>query len=86
MSDVLEITTLDAMQLQVTPATTAVVVLAQAAPTLVQVVSPGPQGPPGSATSVSTDANNRTTTGSDGGIYTPDITADPLAYYILAKA
>lgn len=41
---------------------------------------------PGALASISTDANNRTTRGSDGGLFTPDITSDPLAYYILAKA
>lgn len=32
------------------------------------------------------DPDNRSRLGSDGGIYTPELTADPLAYYILAKA
>jgi hypothetical protein len=48
----------------------------------------GEQGVPGqsgSAASLSADAGNRSTVGSDGGIHTPDLTADPLAYYILAK-
>lgn len=34
----------------------------------------------------SLDQNNRSRIGSDGGIYTPELAADPLAYYILAKA
>lgn len=38
------------------------------------------------AAPISADPGNRTTTGSDGGIYTPEIVADPLAYYILARA
>ena len=46
----------------------------------------GAQGVPGPAAFVSTDPNNRTTTGNDGGLFTPDIMSDPLAYYILAKA
>lgn len=37
-------------------------------------------------TKPSTDPDNRSTLGSDGGIYTPEIAVDPLAYYILAKA
>lgn len=44
------------------------------------------QGPPGPTAFVSTDPDNRTVLGTDGGFYTPDIAADPLAYYILAKA
>lgn len=32
------------------------------------------------------DPDNRSRLGSDGGIYTPELTTDPLAYYILAKA
>jgi hypothetical protein len=39
------------------------------------------------ATIVSSDVNNRVTSGSDGGIFVPDdLATDPLAYYILAKA
>lgn len=34
----------------------------------------------------SNDPNNRSKVGSDGGIFTPEIVVDPLAYYILAKA
>lgn len=34
----------------------------------------------------SLDQDNRSRLGSDGGIYTPELAADPLAYYILAKA
>ena len=37
-------------------------------------------------TKVSLDQDNRSRTGSDGGIYTPELITDPLAYYILAKA
>ena len=44
------------------------------------------QGPPGPSWFPSADAGNRTVLGSDGGVYTPDIETDPLAYYILAKA
>ena len=43
------------------------------------------RGPPG-VTPISTDADNRLTTGTDGGLHVPDIMADPLAYYILAQA
>jgi len=39
-----------------------------------------------SYTSISTDPDNRLTTGSDAGLYVPELTTDPLAYYILAKA
>ena len=36
---------------------------------------------------ISSDAGNRAVAGSDGGLYVPDdLTPDPLAYYILAKA
>lgn len=35
---------------------------------------------------ISSDADNRLTTGSDGGLYVPEMVSDPLAYYILAKA
>ena len=47
----------------------------------------GPPGPAnvGGGAGVSADADNRTTLGGDGGIYTPDLIVDPLAYYILAK-
>lgn len=46
----------------------------------------GPPGPPGPGAFISTDPNNMTSMGTDGGIFTPDMVADPLAYYILAKA
>jgi hypothetical protein len=51
-----------------------------------EVISEGAQGPAGPSAFVSADPNNRTVTGTDGGFFTPDIVADPLAYYILAKA
>ena len=36
---------------------------------------------------IGADAGNRAVAGSDGGLYVPDdLTPDPLAYYILAKA
>ena len=53
---------------------------------VVEVVELAMQGPPGPTAFVSTDPDNRTVLGTDGGFYTPDIAADPLAYYILAKA
>ena len=48
----------------------------------------GETGAPGNEAGIriSTDPNNRSTKGTDGGLYTPDISVDPLAYYILAKA
>jgi len=64
----------------------------QAAITLLQVGT-GLQGPPGprglsgdGAAAISTDPDNRLTTGTDSGLFVPEITADPLAYYILSKA
>jgi len=49
---------------------------------------PGPVGPKGDSTKtfVSADPDNRLTTGSDDGLFVPEIVIDPLAYYILAKA
>lgn len=47
---------------------------------------PGEKGDPGPAAFVSADANNMTRVGTDGGLYTPDLVSDPLAYYILAKS
>lgn len=41
----------------------------------------GLQGPPGQVGFVSSDANNRLTHGSDGGLYVPDLTTDLLAVY-----
>ena len=46
----------------------------------------GDPGPPGPAAFVSADPDNRTKEGTDGGLYTPDLVVDPLAYYILAKS
>ena len=43
-------------------------------------------GVPGSYMSISTDPDNRLTTGSDAGLYVPELTADPLAYYIISKS
>ena len=36
--------------------------------------------------SISTDPDNRLTTGSDAGLYVPEFTVDPLAYYIISKS
>lgn len=36
--------------------------------------------------SISTDPDNRLTTGSDAGLYVPELTVDPLAYYIISKS
>lgn len=44
------------------------------------------QGPPGPSVFISMDTNNRLSKGTDDGLFVPDIAADPLAYYILAKA
>ena len=46
----------------------------------------GDKGDAGSSASLSTDPHNMTVLGGDGGIYTPDVVADPVAYYILAKS
>ena len=43
-------------------------------------------GVPGSYMSISTDPDNRLTTGSDAGLYVPELTVDPLAYYIISKS
>lgn len=58
----------------------------------IEVSSPTPAsvevvlGAPSTAGFISADPDNRTKIGADGGIFTPDIAVDPLAYYILAKA
>jgi len=57
--------------------------------TLVQVGSgvQGPPGPPGAgAAAISTDPDNRLTTGSDNALFVPEILIDPLAYYILSRS
>ena len=41
--------------------------------------------PPIIGVSISTDPDNRLTTGSDAGLYVPELTVDPLAYYIISK-
>ncbi len=49
----------------------------------------GPQGTPGlsgAAAGISTDPDNRLAVGSDSGLYCPEITIDPLAYYILSRS
>lgn len=46
----------------------------------------GLKGDPGDAASLSTDPENRSRLGDDGKIYTPELTTDPLAFYILAKS
>ncbi len=53
---------------------------------VIEVAAQGPPGAPGVGT-VSTDADNRLTLGTDAGLYVPDnLNPDPLAYYILSKA
>lgn len=52
----------------------------------VTVVNPSPSTP-GNGATISTDPDNRAALGTDGGVYVrDDLTPDPLAYYILAKA
>lgn len=45
----------------------------------------GLQGPPGTSGFVSSDANNRLTHGTDGGLFVPDLVIDPLLFYEQAK-
>ena len=48
---------------------------------------PGPPGAPGAgAAAISTDPDNRLTTGSDNALFVPEILIDPLAYYILSRS
>ena len=63
------------------------VVLQDEQPNTIEIVEKGPKGDSGSVAhmAVSADPDNRLTTGSDDGLYVPDLAADPLAYYILAK-
>lgn len=51
-------------------------------------INTGFMGPPGATAevSISSDPDNRLRTGSDDGLYVPELKSDPLAYYILAKA
>jgi hypothetical protein len=65
--------------------TSALVVLQDAPPEVIEVVERGPKGDSGAVASISTDPDNRLTTGSDDGLFVPELAADPLAYYILAK-
>lgn len=44
---------------------------------------PGPGG--GDAPAISADPENRARAGTDGGVFVPELAADPVAYYILAK-
>ena len=47
----------------------------------------GPAGPPGAgAAAISTDPDNRLTTGTDNALFVPEILIDPLAYYILSRS
>ncbi len=48
-------------------------------------INTGLIGPPGPPAVISSDPDNRLTNGSDAGLYVPELTTDPLAYYILAK-
>ena len=61
------------------------VVAMPAAPVVVLPLGYGLQGPPGNA-AISTDPDNRLVRGLDAGLLVPELVADPLAYYILAKA
>lgn len=55
-------------------------------PLVVVPVGAGLQGRPGVGAEISTDPENRLTRGLDDGLLVPELVADPLAYYILAKA
>lgn len=39
-----------------------------------------------SETKISGDLNNRAAVGDDGGVFVPELTSDPLSYYILARS
>lgn len=73
------------IEVGVTTGTATVVPMATPAP-VVELLFGGPPGPPGGAASISADAENRLTNGSDGRLFVPELTVDPVAYYILAKA
>jgi hypothetical protein len=51
------------------------------------VVAPAAQGPAGtSGADISSDSDNRLTTGTDGGLFvSDDLSPDPLNHYLLAK-
>lgn len=88
MTTVVEVSTTKVV-VQAGLSTASVVTSSEPVASVIEVGRTGPQGPrglPGPAAFVSADPGNRTTTGADGGLYTPEIQADPLAYYILAKA
>lgn len=54
---------------------------------VVESCQQGLPGKDGAEASISTDQYNRLTRGTDDGLYVKDdLTPDPLAYYILAKA
>lgn len=53
---------------------------------IVSTINTGFEGPPGPQAPVSSDPSNRLTSGSDEGLYVPELAADPLAYYILSKS
>jgi hypothetical protein len=56
------------------------------APVTVVTAGQGLQGAPGPGGFVSRDPGNTLSLGTDDGLYAPDLTADPLAHYLLAKA
>ena len=60
------------------------VVLQDEQPNTIEIVEKGAKGDSG-VVAISTDPDNRLTTGSDDGLFVPELAADPLAYYILAK-
>lgn len=82
---VVQLTPPTVIEVGVTTGTAVVVPIVPAAPT-VEVQFGGPPGPPGGAASISSDAENRLTNGTDGKLFVPELTVDPVAYYILAKA
>lgn len=57
-----------------------------AAPVTVVTAGQGLQGAPGPGGFVSRDPGNTLSLGTDSGLYAPDFTADPVSYYLLAKA
>jgi len=55
---------------------------------VVEAGIPGPPGPPGAdgAGFVSADPGNRLALGADAGLFVPELSTDPLAWYLLAKS
>ena len=89
-----DITVISQAQASIILATPQTITLLEQGPsaTLLQVGAglqgpPGPPGAPGAgAAAISTDPDNRLTTGTDNALFVPEITIDPLAYYILSRS